>query len=73
MNDVNSRQLRGWGREKSIFRNPERAILLFFHFLLQNTPKTPLFEMKIVNPPVDTTGIDKRRQFMETRGQGWTQ
>ena len=32
-----------------------------------------LFAIKIVNPPVDTTGIDQKRQFMETRGQGWTQ
>ena len=28
--------------------------------------------MKIVSPPVDTIGIDQKRQFMETRRQGRT-
>ena len=71
MNNVNSRQLKGWGTEKSFFRNPERTILLFFFFFLLSfakiPQKTPWFAIKIVNPAVDTTGIDQKRQFMETR------
>jgi len=38
---------------------------------LQKYPKnTALFAIKIVNPPVEITGIDQKRQFMETGGQG---
>ena len=73
MNNVNSRQLKGWGTEKSFFRNPERTILLFFFFLLSFAKipqKTPWFAIKIVNPPVDTTGIDQKRQFIGSNKAG---